>query len=312
MAKLGKLAADLAPVAVLAGLLLLQRAPSTAGPALSSPSQIPARGWRQILGRVKDDFLKDQIPMVAAGVTFYCLLAIFPGIAALAALYGLFADLGQVEHHIHVLSRIVPGGALQVVGDQLRTLAAGPAGGLSLTFAVGLVVSIWSANGAVKSIMTGLNIAYERHETRGFVRTTAISLAFTVAFVAFGVTATAALGAGPAVQAYAGHQAEMLLDIVRWPVLIVLLMLGLALLYRYGPSREPVPFAWITPGSVSATLLWLAMSALFTLYAGAFGHFNKTYGSLGAVIGFMMWLYLSAIVVLAGAELNAETERQAG
>lgn len=311
MAKLGKLAADLAPVAVLAGLLLLQRAHSTTGPALSSPSQIPARGWKEILKRVKDDFLKDQIPMVAAGVTFYSLLAIFPGIAALASLYGLFADLSQVEHHIQVLSRIVPGGALQVVGDQLRALAAGRAGGLSLTFAVGLIISIWSANGAVRSMMTGLNIAYERHETRGFIRTTAISLAFTVGFVAFGLTAIGALGAGPAVRAYAGHQGEMLLDILRWPVLIVLLMLGLALFYRYGPSREPVPFAWITPGSVSATLLWLAMSALFTLYAGSFGHFNKTYGSLGAVIGFMMWMYLSAMVVLAGAELNAETERQA-
>jgi membrane protein len=268
-----------------------------------------ARQWGSILEAVAKDFMADQIPMIAAGVTFYTLLAIFPGIAAAVSLYGLVADVKAAEQNIDVLSRIMPGGAIEVIGDQMKMLAGGHTGGLSLAFAISLATSIWSANGAMSAVITGLNVAYEIKERRGFVRRTLTSLAFTVGFLVFGIALIAIVAAGPAVQALLGGPAALVFDLVSWSVLFLILLVGLAILYRYGPSRQKVRWRWITWGSGAAVLLWLAMSAGFSLYVGNFGHYNKTYGSLGAVIGFMVWLYLSAMVILAGGELNAELEK---
>jgi membrane protein len=256
--------------------------------------------------------MADQIPMIAAGITFYTLLALFPGLAAAVSLYGLVADVKSAEQHIAILSHILPGGAIEVIGDQMKLLASGHAGGLSLAFAVSLVTSIWSANGAMSAVMTGLDFAYEVKERRGFVRRTLISLGFTAGFLVFGIALMTILGAGPTVAALMGKPAALVFDLVSWSGLLFALLLGLAALYRFGPNRGHGRWRWITWGSGGAVALWLLMSVLFTLYVGNFGHFNKTYGSLGAVIGFMVWLYLSAMVVLAGGELNAELEKQSG
>ena len=275
-----------------------------------SPRQIPWKGWKDILIRTRKEIAQDNLTMIAAGVAFYVLLALFPGLGAFVALYGLFADVQDAQHHLAVLSVVLPGSALDFIGQQMIRLAAAQKGGLSLAFAVGLATSIWSANGAVKALMTGLNIAYEEEERRGFVRTTLVSLAFTVAMLLFGLLAIAVLGAGPALDAFFGQHAAVVFNLVSWPILLALTGAGLALLYHFGPSRDPARFQWVSWGSVAAMLLWLAVSALFSLYVGNFAHYDKTYGSLGAVVGFMMWSWLSSLIVLLGAELNAEIEHQ--
>jgi membrane protein len=248
--------------------------------------------------------------MIAAGVSFYTLLAIFPGLAAFVALYGLFADVGEAQKHMQVLAHFLPAGTLNFLGDQMIRLAAAQKGGLSATFVLGLLTSIWSANGAVKALMTGLNIAYEQHEARGWIRRTLISLAFTLGLLVFGIAAIAVLGAGPAVETYVGQHAAFMLNLISWPFLLVGMGLGLALLYRWGPAREPAKFQWVSWGSAVALIFWIAVSAAFSLYVGNFAHYDKTYGSLGAVVGFMMWNWLTNVVILAGAELNAEIEAQ--
>lgn len=318
-----RLAWQVAPIVVLAGagVMALQgpkgslwnvgKAHSDGrGRQARSPLQIPLKGWKDILIRTRKEFADDQISMIAAGVAFYSLLALFPGLGAFVALYGLFADVGSAQHHLQVLSVVLPGSMMKFIGDQMIRLAAAQKGGLSFAFAFGLLTSIWSANGAVKAMMTGLNIAYEEHERRSFIRKTLISLAFTLGMLVFGLGAVAVLGAGPAIEAYFGHHAATVFNLVSWPILLVAMGLGLALLYRYGPSRDPARFQWISAGSAAALLLWLAVSALFSLYVGNFAHYDKTYGSVGAVVGFMMWAWLSSLIVLAGAELNSEVEKQ--
>ncbi|CAN7259385.1 YihY/virulence factor BrkB family protein [Phenylobacterium sp. LjRoot225] len=314
------LAWDLAPLMVLAGagVALLQppgdgrwrRFESGRGRRARSPGEIPRRGWKDILLRARSEFAEDQAPMVAAGVTFYTLLALFPGLAAFVALYGLFADVAEVQRHLHLLSFILPPAAVGFLGAEMIRLAQAGEGGQTLTFGLGLLASIWSANGAIKALITGLNIAYEEQERRSLVRRTLISLAFTLGLLVFLIAAVALLAAQPTIEAFAGPRAAALFGWVSWPVLLVALTLGLALLYRFGPSRDPARWKWITWGSGAVVLFWLAASALFSAYVGNFAHYDKTYGSLGAVIGFMMWIYLSTVVMLAGAELNSEIEHQ--
>jgi membrane protein len=322
MARIPKLVLQAAPIAMLAGAgVLALRGPEPRrgrrgalddgrGRTARSPLQIPFKGWKDILIRTYKEFNEDQVQMIAGGVTFFTLLAIFPGLAAFVALYGLFADVAEAQKHLQVLSHFLPASTLKFIGEQMVRLAAAQKGGLSVTFVVGLATSVWSANGAVKALMTGLNIAYEEHERRSWLRRTLTSLGFTLGLLVFGIAAILVLGAGPALEAYVGHHAAFMLNLVSWPVLFVGMGLGLALLYRYAPSRDPARFQWITWGSVAALLLWLGVSALFSIYVGNFAHYDKTYGSLGAVVGFMMWNWLTNVIILAGAELNSEIEAQ--
>jgi membrane protein len=280
-------------------------------PETTKPSDIPARGWKQILGRTFKEFGEDEIPMISAGVTYYTLLALFPGVAALTSLYGLFADVGEAQRNLNTLSAILPGGAITLIGDQMRHVAAVGTTGLSLALVGGLLVSIWSANGAIKAMITGLNIAYEQQEQRKFIAKTLVSLAFTLGYLAFALLAIAMVAARPVVAHYVGPTAGLIYTVAIVPVLVVLLGVGLALLYRYGPNRPDVKWRWISWGSAVATIAWMVMSAAFSFYAAKFGTFNKTYGPLGAAIGFMVWAWLSSMVILLGAELNCEIERQA-
>lgn len=275
-----------------------------------TPAEIPLRGWRDILIRSTKEFRDDQASLVAAGVTFYALLALFPGLGALVALYGLFADTGQAREHLQALSGILPPDALVLIGDQMVRIAAAREGGLSLAFFAGLALSIWSANGATKAVIVALNIAYEEKETRPFFRRTGLSLAFTLGGLAFAILAIAILALPAAVDAYVGAGAAWIVRGFGWLVLAVALMAGIALLYRYGPSRDNVKWRWISWGSLAVILGWAAVSAAFSIYVGNFAHYDRTYGSLGAVIGLMMWTYLSCQIVLFGAELNSEIEHQ--
>ena len=282
------------------------------GRLANSPSEIPARGWKDILRRVYSNISEHRVLALAAGMTYYSLLAIFPAIAALVAVYGLFADPTAITRHLDQVSGILPGGAVDVARDQLTRVASKGSGTLGTTFVIGLVISLWSANAAMKSLFDTLNIVYGEKEKRGFLRLNAVSLSFTLAGIIFVLAALGAVVVIPVVLNFIGlsNFADLMLRIARWPAMFIAVALALALIYRYGPSREAPQWRWITWGSAAAAVLWLVASALFSLYAASFGKFNETYGSLGAVIGFMTWLWISAIVILLGAELDAEMEHQ--
>lgn len=279
-----------------------------AEPRADSPADVPARDWKAILLGVGKEFNQDQIPLIAAGVTFYMVLALFPALAAFVSVYGLASDPGQVGVQLHRLSHVLPGGAVTVIGGQLAELAKAKPSGLSLGFLVGVLTAIWSANGAAGAIVTGLNIAYEAKERRGFIRRTATSLAITVAMLAFAALAVILLGLASSAGHFIGPHGALIANLISWPTIVIILAIGLALLYRFGPCRRSVRLRWITPGAAAVVIVWVIVSAIFSAYVANFGHYNKTYGSLGAAVGFMTWLWLSSMLLLAGAELNAEIE----
>lgn len=276
----------------------------------AAPSEVPAAGWKDILARVYRGLDDDRILANAAAVTFYALLALFPAIAALVSIYALFADPQSISQHLDAAAGVLPGGAIDIIRDQLDRLVAQPHNKLGISFLIGLAVSIWSANGGIKALFDALNAVYEEKEERSFIRLNAVSLIFTVAMIAFLIAALACLVALPAVLGMLPEFVGMILDYARWPVLLVLVTLALAFIFRYGPDRSEPRWRWVSWGSAFAAIGWLGVSALFTWYAANFGNFNKTYGSLGAVIGFMMWIWLSVIVILIGGKLNAEIEHQ--
>jgi membrane protein len=282
------------------------------GRSADTPSDIPARGWKDILLRVYRNIGEDRVVALAAGVTFYSILALFPAIAALVALYGLFADPASIGAHLETLSGVLPGGALQVIGSEVERIAAQGSTTLGVTFVVGLATALWSANAGIKSIFDALNLVYKEQEKRSFIRLNAVSLMFTAGAIVFVLLAVGVTVVLPIVLSFLGLTgvAELALRFLGWPALLLVVIFMLALLYRFGPSRERPKWRWLTWGSTAAALLWLIASILFSWYAANFGSYNKTYGSLGAVIGFMIWIWISSIVVLMGAELNAEMEHQ--
>jgi membrane protein len=276
------------------------------------PSQIPRRGWRDILPRVYNGISEDRILLIAAGVTFYALLAIFPGIAALISIYGLFADPASIASHLDTLANVAPGGAMDVLHEQMTRLASQGGTTLGVSFLISLAVSLWTANSGVKGLFDALNVVYEEEEKRGFIKLNAITLTVTASSVVFILLSIAVVVALPVVLNYlpVPGVTSALVKLARWPILFLVVTLALAVVYRYGPSRNEARWRWITWGSIFATIVWLAASALFSWYVANFGSYNKTYGSLGAIIGFMTWIWISIIVVLVGAKLNAEMEHQ--
>jgi membrane protein len=276
----------------------------------ATPSEIPAPGWKNTLLRVYNGISADRILANAAGVAFYVLLALFPGIAALVSIYGLFADPSSIAGHLDTISSVAPGGAIDVVREQMTRVSAQGSTTLGISFALGLMISLWSANSGIKALFDALNVAYEEKEKRSFIRLNAITLLFTIGTLVFLTIALACVIALPVALNYLTLPpvTGMLLKLARWPILLLLVGSALTLIYRYGPSRIEPRWRWITWGSACAAVAWLAASALFSWYAANFGSFNKTYGSLGAVIGFMTWIWLSTIVVLVGGKLNAEIE----
>ena len=295
-----------------------QHAPAAAasepgrGREAETPTKIPARGWKDILWRTYEEFGQDRLMSVAAGVTYYALLALFPAIGALVSLYGLFADPATIQDHLAALSGVLPGGALDIIREQVVRIASAGEGKLGVSFMIGLVISLWSANAGMKAIFDALNIVYDEEEKRSFVKLNLESLTFTLAAVGFILLALAGIVVLPIALDFIGLGSgiEWLLAIARWPVLLAAVIVGLAVLYRYGPSRDKAEWKWVTPGSIVAAVLWLVVSMLFSWYVANFGSYNETYGSLGAVIGFMTWIWISSVVVLLGAEINAEMEHQ--
>jgi membrane protein len=256
----------------------------------------------ELYQRISDD----RVVAISAGVTFFILLAIFPATAAIVSIYGLIGGIKSINGDLSSLSSILPGGAIQILGEQIKALVAKGDKALGLGALAGLAFSIWSANAGMKSLFDALNIVLRAKETRGFFKLNAVSLLFTLGALAFVVLAIGAVVAIPLFLKTVSwsHALELVIAIARWPLIWGVLAFGIALLYRFGPGKNDIPWHWITWGSGVSALVWIVASMAFSWYAGSYGTFNKTYGSLGAGIGFMTWIWISVIVILVGDEVN--------
>ena len=284
----------------------------TRGRNARTPLEIPPKGWKDILFRVKDEISEDHVGLISAGVAFYSLMALFPAITAVIALGGLLVDPPQIVDMIAELKGIVPEEVLTIITDQAAAVAGSHEGGLGLTVLVGILIAIYSASKGVGSLMEGMNVAYDEEETRGFFVKTLVTLSLTVGailavifglFVIAGATALAALDR-------TGQMMEILILLASLAILATLMTLMLAIFYRYGPSRDNAEWAWLTPGTIGACVIWVLASSGFGFYVANFGSYNDTFGTMAGIIVLLMWLWISAYVVMFGAELNAEIEAQ--
>ncbi|WP_457300463.1 YihY/virulence factor BrkB family protein [Phyllobacterium sp. P5_D12] len=282
------------------------------GRKAESPAQIPALGWKDVLFRVYHSLEQDRVMLIAAGSTFYLLLALFPALTAFVSLYGFLADRATVASNISLLAGVLPNDALDLIQAQLEALATQDVKALSVGFVLGLLVALWSANNGFKAIFEALNVAYGEDESRGFLRLNLISFVFTFGGLFFGIVLITVLGAIPPLLASLGLTgwSEALINIARWPVIVVIAALAVSVLYRFGPDREYAKWRWLSFGAVFSALVWIIASAAFTFYLANFADYNATYGTLGAVVGLMMWTWISLIILILGAELNAELEHQ--
>ncbi len=285
---------------------------SDRGRDAAGPREIPKSGWRDILLRVKDEIGADHVSIVAAGTAFFGLLALFPAIAALIAIAGLVFDPAAIAAQLQSAAAVLPADAAQILQDQASAVASG--GGTKLGFAAiaGLLLTLYSASKGMKTLIEGMNIAYDEEESRGFLMLNVVALALTLLLIVGLVLALGSTVVAPVIVATLGlgSVVEGLITWARWPVLAIVAALGLAVIYRYGPSRATPRWRWISPGAVIATLIWIVGSIAFSIYARNFGSFNETYGTLGGVIILLTWLWLSAFIVLLGAEFNSEMEHQ--
>ena len=282
------------------------------GRRAESPSDIPTEGWRDIFWRLYTGALDDNLMLVAGGVTFYLLLALVPALTAFVSLFGLFADPGTISEYIPSLQGVLPSDGIALIQGELDALSTQETGALTFGFVFSYGFALWITNNGVKAMIGALNIAYDEIEKRSFVRLTLISAAFTLAVMATAIVMLTVVAAVPVALAAIGPSGSNLsaLPLLRWPILLVVIALGLAIVYRYAPSRSEPKWRWVTWGSGLATTVWIAASMAFTIYLENFADYNATYGSLGALVGFLFWVWLSVLIIIVGAALNAEMERQ--
>jgi membrane protein len=272
---------------------------------------LPWTAWKSILARVYQQFNDDRLLSIAAGIVFYALLAVFPAITAFVAFYGFFSDPTTIAGHLEALQDVVPASAFGILSEQVNRAASGTMQ-LGLTSVLALLFAVWSANSGTKAIMDALNVVYGEREQRGFLRLNFVSLLLTLGTMAALLIALAAVVVVPLLLAAFGVGVIGHLEMLRWPLLLALVLAGLAVLYRVGPSRPQSHWSWLSMGTVTAAAGWLATSVLLSWYLSNFANYNAIYGSLGALIGMMMWMWISSIVVLLGAELDAQIARELG
>ncbi len=282
------------------------------GREAAAPQHIPARGWKDILIRAWNDSGEKNMSLVAGGVTYYVLLALFPGLAALVSIYGLVANPATVATNINALSGLLLPSAQKLIGDELHQLVSTSHGALGFGAIIGILIALYSASRGMSGMISALDIAYGQEEKRGFIRFNLIAIGLTIGLVISGIVALSLVALLPAVLSSIGISGvvKSAIYILEWPLLIALMMAMLAVLYRYAPDRDAPKWQWTSPGAIAAAVLWVAASILFSVYVAHFANYNKTYGSLGAVVVLMTWLWLSAYLVLLGAEINGEAERQ--
>jgi len=272
---------------------------------------LPQRLWA-IVRKVYLEFFEDSIPTVAGGVTFFFLLAIFPAIACVVSLFGMIADRAAIGRGLDLISGFLPGGAVSVLRTELHRLASQKSGTIDITFFAGLGIALWSASGGFKALVEALNVAYEVKDRRSFFRLSANALLFTLAAILFAILA---INLGLILPAWALRSdaepwVRLMVQILVWPISFLMCTVLVALIYRFGPARDHPRWRWFTWGSATASLLWLMGTVAFTWYVEHFGSYNRVYGELGAVVGFLTWVWLSIVVLLLGAEIDCELERE--
>jgi len=282
------------------------------GHQADSPTQIPVLGWRQVLRRAMRASQEDNIPLLAAGVAFFGFLALFPAAIALVTLVGLVADPAQITQQVQSFTADLPQASSQLISAQLGSITQSSSGALTVGLVISLLAALWSASSGTSSLMTAVNIAYEEKESRGFLKLRGVALLLTLGTVVFLVLTLALIAVVPVLLRAVplGPIGAVLAQAVRWALLGALIVIGLAVLYRIAPDRNPPKFRWVSVGSVVAASLWLLGSVGFSLYINFFGDYNKTYGALAGVIVLLLWLFLTSYIVLLGAEVNAQAEYQ--
>ncbi|WP_193227589.1 YihY/virulence factor BrkB family protein [Aureimonas psammosilenae] len=278
----------------------------------SGPFGIPAKGWRDIGLRLYNSFFEDRVMLIAAGATFYLLLAMFPAFAVFVSLYGFIADPHTISEHIAFIGQFLPAAGTDLLHAQLERLVTQDTSTLSRTFVIGLVIALWSANNGIKTLFEAMNVAYGEQEKRNFFKLNLLAFCFTLGAVAIGILLIVSVGVVPAVMALLGLSSvtDVFIASMRWPVMFLLVVGSIALVYRFGPSRNPARWRWVLFGAMLTSVVWIVTSIAFSWYLQNLANYSATYGSLGAAIGFMVWLWISSIIFVLGAEINAEMEHQ--
>lgn len=281
------------------------------GRQAEKPTELPKAGWRDILLRVKREISHDNLSIVAAGIVYYTFLAMVPALVAVIAIYGLVATPADITNHLQVLAQVAPPDIMPMLEEQMTRIASDKQSA-GLGAILGIAIALFGSSKAVRALMTGLNITYDEQEERGFIKLYATSLVLTLGGIVGILALLALLTVLPSLLEALPLTSflEQALIIVRWPVLVLLFAFALAILYRFGPCRDGAQWRWLSWGAAVAASLWLLVSIGFSLYVTYFGNYDKVYGPLGAIVVFLMWLYLTMFVILVGAELNAEMERQ--
>jgi membrane protein len=274
------------------------------------PQEIPPKGWKDIAKRTAKEVKQDQVPLLGAGVAFYALLSLFPAMIAGISIYGLVADPETVRSQLDKLTEMLSPSTADLIGEQIKQVTSGAGGALGVATVIGILTALWSASSGMKAMITGVNLAYDESEGRKFVKLRGLAVLLTLgAMVLMGVALTLIVGF-PALADSWPTALRWTAGIARWVLLAALLIGALAVLYRYAPDRDEPKWTWVSWGSGIATVLWILASIGFSIYANSFGNYNKTYGALAGIIILMFWLYLTAVIVLVGAELNTEMELQ--
>lgn len=292
----------------------MPQSPTTNGSGRNAdkPSDIPKSGRRSILRQLYTSISDKHLSVLAAGIAFYGMLSIFPALAVLVAIYGLFADPAAVQHEIHTIGGLIPSEAQNLIVAYLKSLTSYNSSRLGINLLISLLIALWTARAGTVTVIEALNITYEEAEKRSTLQFEAVALAMTVAGILFAIVALLLIAAIPITLGYLSLSKgwKIVGLLLPWPILIVAMVFALAATYRYAPSREAPEWRWISWGSVFAAVLWIAASVGFSFYVTSFGSYDRTFGSLGAVVVLLTWFYISAYAVLLGACLDAEIERQ--
>jgi len=281
------------------------------GHRAAKPTEIGKRGWKDIGMRVKDRLKEDHVPLLAAGVAFYAMLAIFPALIALVTVYGLVADPAEVENQVEALVDAI-GPAGEAIGGQMSNIAETSSTALSIGLIASLLAVLWTASSGMQGLVKATNVAYNEPEKRSFFRLRGLSLLMSLGAIVFVILAIVLIGVVPVVIGFLGlgGVGQILAEVARWILLLGTAVVFLGVVYYFSPDRARARWRWITPGALIATVLWIVGSVLFSFYVSNFGNYNETYGALGGVIVLLLWLFLTSFVVLLGAEINAEMELQ--
>ena len=280
------------------------------GGQADSPTQIPAQGWKQVLLRTKQQIKEDNIPLLAAGVAFYAFIALFPALIAAVTVYGLVADPEQVEEQVSGFADTLPSEAAALLENQLTDIAGGSPSALGWGLLLSLGGALFAASGGVQNLIKAVNIAYDEEETRGFLKLRGLALALTLGAIVFIVVTIGLITVVPALLDDLGPVGRFAGQVARWAGLVAFVVVALAVVYRLAPDRDDPKFRWVGLGSGVATLLWVLGSAGFSLYVSNFGKYGETYGALAGVVILLLWLWLTSLIILIGAEINSETEQQ--